>query len=119
MKSLGDIVEISRTIDPDNPDLWNTGSYDLAFHRIIGSSTRNPILIFIIDFIEAVMEDMKRRHFVEKEYYSQIFDAHERIYRALRSRNPEKASAEMLEHIIDVQQHFISAKDASVWERRK
>jgi len=119
LKSLGDIVEISRTVDLDNPDLWNTGSYDLAFHRIIGSSTRNPILIFIIDFIEAVMEDMKRHHLVEKEYYSQIFDAHERIYKALRARDPEKASAEMLEHVVDVQEHLISAKDAGVWEKRK
>ena len=63
------------------------------------------------------MVDLKHYHLVEKNYYKEIFDAHDRIFLALKERNPEKASAEMEEHILDVQKHLLTVADTSVWEK--
>jgi GntR family transcriptional repressor for pyruvate dehydrogenase complex len=116
LEEMGKVIETSRKANLDSPVIQETGYYDLRFHRLIGECTRNPLLIIIIDFIETVMEDMKRLHRVEKKYYTSIFQSHELIYEALRARDGKAASSEMYAHIIDVQNHLFTSGDTGVWE---
>lgn len=118
LKELGEQVERARKASLESPVLWNTGRYDLDFHRFIGRCTRNPFLEIVIDFLETVMEDMKHHHLVEKKYYLEIFKAHERIYAAMLKRDPELAQKEMHDHIVDVENHLLPLAANDVWAKR-
>ena len=68
---------------------------EIRFHRAIANCTQNPILIFILDFIENMLEDVKNILKPDDEFSSTVVEAHQRIYEALAARDPERASQEM------------------------
>ena len=117
LKELGEIVEASKKLDMQNPAIWESGLYDLSFHRIIGQATQNPIFIIIIEFLENVMEELKVNHIIKSEEYVQVFKSHEKIYKALKEHNAAKASALMMVHIESVQGYLSAVGDTGVWTK--
>ncbi len=115
LEELRKIVESSRTLDMQNPAIWESGVYDLSFHRLIGQATQNPIFIIIIDFLENVMEELKVNHIIKSEEYEQIFQTHEDIYKALKERNADLASRLMYDHIESVQFYLRAVGESGVW----
>ena len=76
---------------------------EVRFHRTIAKSTQNPILILILDFIENLLEDVKKILKPEVEFSRSVVESHERIYQALNERDPEKASQEMFKDVLKVE----------------
>ena len=76
---------------------------DTEFHRVLASATRNNLLIWIIDQINAVrsMDEWKRmRHLtLEPKIIQQYNVQHRNILDAIRSREPEKAANVMKVHL--------------------
>ena len=74
------------------------------FHRILGEVSGNPILIFIVDFVESLLIGTKGRLGAGNGFSRRDdLDAHERIYRALLNRDKKKAREEMEIHVRDIQ----------------
>ena len=75
---------------------------EIEYHRIIGSVSGNPILMFILDFVENLLIDTKEILQPSKDFSKKVLKAHKRIYEALCERNPEKAREEMVKHVREV-----------------
>lgn len=82
---------------------------EIEYHRIIGGLTGNPILMFLIEFVENLLIDTKDILQPGKDFSKRVLDAHKRIYKALSERNPKKARAEMIRHIREVEKDLLAA----------
>ncbi|HVP80390.1 MAG TPA: FadR/GntR family transcriptional regulator [Thermodesulfobacteriota bacterium] len=82
---------------------------EIEFHRIIASITGNPILMFILDFVENLLIDTKEILKPGKEFSGKVLRAHKRIYGALLNRNVKKVREEMVKHIREVEKDLIAA----------
>jgi GntR family transcriptional repressor for pyruvate dehydrogenase complex len=81
---------------------------EIEFHRIIGSVSGNPILMFILDFVENLLIDTKEILQPNKEFPHKVLSAHKRIYKALFERNAKKAREEMIKHVQEVERDLIA-----------
>jgi len=75
---------------------------EIEYHRIIGSVSGNPILMFILDLVENLLIDTKEILQPNKDFSKKVLNAHKRIYRALLERDPEKSRDEMIKHVREV-----------------
>jgi GntR family transcriptional repressor for pyruvate dehydrogenase complex len=92
---------------------------EIEFHRIIGSITGNPILMFILDFVENLLIDMKTFLKPGKEFSIKVLRAHKRIYNALLERNVKKVHKEMVRHIREVEKDLLAAHKEKLIEEQK
>ena len=76
---------------------------EIEYHQIIGSVSDNPILMFILDFVENLLIDTKEILRPGKEFSQKVLNAHKRIYKALVERDPKKAREEMVKHVREVE----------------
>ncbi len=92
---------------------------EIEFHRIIASITGNPILMFILDFVENLLIDTKAILKPGKEFSSKVIKAHKRIYNALLEKNIKKVHEEMVRHIREVEKDLLDAhKKRRIEEKR-
>jgi len=82
---------------------------EIEFHRIIASATGNPILMFILDFVDNLLSDAKAMLKPGKEFSNKVLRAHKRIYSALLERNVKKVREEMVRHIREVEKDLLAA----------
>jgi len=80
---------------------------EIEYHRIIGSVTGNPILMFILDFVENLLIDTKEILQPSREFSKRVLNAHKRIYKALAERDPKKAREEMVKHVREVERDLL------------
>jgi GntR family transcriptional repressor for pyruvate dehydrogenase complex len=92
---------------------------EIEFHRIIASITGNPILMFILDFVENLLIDTKEILKPGKEFSGKVLRAHKRIYNALLGRNVKKVHEEMVRHIREVEKDLVAAHKERAVERQK
>jgi GntR family transcriptional repressor for pyruvate dehydrogenase complex len=83
---------------------------EIEYHRIIGGVSGNPILMFILDFVENLLIDTKEILQPSKDFSKKVLNAHKRIYKALCERNPKKAREEMIKHVQEVADDLITLK---------
>ena len=81
---------------------------EIEYHRIIGSISGNPILMFILDFVENLLIDTKEILQPDKEFSQKVLNAHKRIYKALAERDPKRAREEMIKHVREVEKDLIT-----------
>ena len=81
---------------------------EIEFHRIIGSITGNPILMFILDFVENLLIDTKEILQPGKDFSKKVLNAHKRIHKALLERDGKKAREEMIRHVKEVEADLIA-----------
>ena len=105
-----EIGELKKLIDSSKVQ-YATGeveeehfSNELDFHCVIANSTRNPLLILIVEFVESLMYDQKTMTKIDRPFLSSVIQAHERIYDAIVHRDAERAREEMSRHIAEVEQ---------------
>jgi GntR family transcriptional regulator, transcriptional repressor for pyruvate dehydrogenase complex len=78
------------------------------FHRILGNISGNPILIFIVDFIEGLLIDTKNRLGAGYDFSIKVLNAHKRIYKALSRRDARGARIEMAKHVREVERNLLA-----------
>jgi GntR family transcriptional repressor for pyruvate dehydrogenase complex len=81
---------------------------EIEYHRIIGSISGNPILMFILDIVENLLIDTKEILQPGKEFSQRVLNAHKRIYKALLERNPQKAREEMVKHVQEIERDLVA-----------
>jgi len=84
---------------------------EIEFHRIIAGITGNPILIFILDFIENLLIDTKDILQPGKEFSARVQRAHKRIYKALLDRDAKRARSEMVKHVREVERDLLTLQE--------
>jgi GntR family transcriptional regulator, transcriptional repressor for pyruvate dehydrogenase complex len=94
-----------------NDRIVEAGQDELDFHRFIARETNNPLLYLIVDFTESMLEDFKRLFLPDKAFYKEVFEFHDRIFEAIRDRDGQRASAEMLAHIEQVARELLVLKE--------
>jgi GntR family transcriptional repressor for pyruvate dehydrogenase complex len=92
---------------------------EIEFHRIIASVTGNPILMFILDFVENLLIDTKAILKPGREFSTKVLRAHKRIYNALLERNIKKVHQEMVRHIREVEKDLLAAHKERRTEKQK
>ena len=80
---------------------------EIEFHRIIAGLSGNPILLFILDFIENLLLDTKTVLKPSRAFSTRVQRAHKRIYRALIERNSETVRQEMIQHVRQVERDLL------------
>jgi GntR family transcriptional repressor for pyruvate dehydrogenase complex len=83
-QSIGDLKRFQRT--------------DVEFHYILALVPRNPIFTAIHDALaEWLLE--QRRTTLAPGKYEIVYEAHEKVFEAVASRDPDRAEAAMREHL--------------------
>ncbi len=81
---------------------------EIEFHRIIASITGNPILIFILDFVENLLVDTKEILQPGKAFSLKVQKAHKRIYKAFLEKDAKRARSEMIKHVREVEKDLLA-----------
>lgn len=110
---LKELIELAKKEYQDKKLSLDACHYDLKFHCMIANSTKNPLLILIVDFIESLMGDSKALVLPNKKMLTSIVDAHERIYQAIVKSDPDRARTEMSRHIIEVENYMLKLRKKS------
>jgi len=114
-----ELVEL-REKNPSSTFSSKMSEHEIEFHRFIAASTGNPILILMVDFIEDLLEDLKRILKPDAEFSKSVVRAHRRIYNAVVKRDPQKASSEMYKHIVEVEEQLIQREEKdNLWATLK
>lgn len=117
-----DRIESLISIESNQTESYGTDSMrnDIEFHRSIAAVTGNPILELIVDFIETVMVDLKKVIKPNHCFADTVMKAHERIYKALKERNPDIAQEEMYRHLIEVENSLsVLEEKIGLWQGLK
>jgi GntR family transcriptional repressor for pyruvate dehydrogenase complex len=75
---------------------------EIEFHRVIGRATGNPILSFVLEFVENLLIDAKEVIRPDEAFSRRVLSAHRRIVQALEKGDPKLARVEMERHVTEV-----------------
>lgn len=120
LRALRDLIESSR--QQQSGDLYSSemAKTDLEFHRVIANSTRNPILVLMVDFVETVMADLKKIVKPGVPFSAAVLKAHEKIYDAISKRDSQRAASEMREHVLEVEENIATLeRKTGIWKGLK
>jgi GntR family transcriptional repressor for pyruvate dehydrogenase complex len=81
--------------------------HDVEFHRIVASSSGNPILAALIDMVSALYYE-RRRQTAERatnRHLRAAAEAHRRIYQAIRTREGDDAKRAMHDHLVEASRY--------------
>ncbi len=73
--------------------------HDVQFHRAIAAGSGNPVLATLIDTVAELVYEARRLTVERATDVRESAEMHQRIYRAIRAHDPERARAEMSEHL--------------------
>ncbi|PYS68438.1 MAG: FadR family transcriptional regulator [Acidobacteria bacterium] len=80
--------------------------HDIAFHRAVAAGSGNPTLATLVEMVSAILYE-RRRDTIERAHdFNESLELHRRVYRAIRSHNPDEAREAMSEHIVRAQRAF-------------
>jgi GntR family transcriptional repressor for pyruvate dehydrogenase complex len=94
----------------DRQDWAQVTRYEIEFHTLIADQTENPILILVLDFVEALLDDFKKILQPDIDFMNAVLASHETIYAAIDRRDGEAASGEMLRHVLEVEEYLARLK---------
>lgn len=92
---------------------------DIIFHRELASITQNPLILFLIDVLKDSLFNIKKLLQPDLKFAQMVYTAHCNIFEAVSNRDPDKAKAEMKQHIIEVDiglKELIRSKEHLIFE---
>ncbi len=90
---------------------------EIEFHRVIGRATGNPILSFVLEFVENLLIDAKEVLRPDEAFSRRVLSAHKRIVQALEQGDPKLARAEMERHVAEVAEDLANLERARELQR--
>ena len=106
LKEINERCEAALSKAPDddiNENLVN-------FHRVIAQCTENPVLIFILAFVEDLLQETKELLRPDHRFFKAVVEDHKRITEALVDRDPDRAFDEMYKDVSKVEEFLIAIK---------
>jgi GntR family transcriptional repressor for pyruvate dehydrogenase complex len=99
---------LQETRDALRNDLpLNYREKEVSFHIIIANATQNPLLIFLLDYVETLLLDAKKILNTGRDFSMKVLKAHECIYKALVARDANGAKKAIIRDIKDVQKALL------------
>ena len=77
--------------------------HDMQFHQTIAAASNNRILTALMNMVATILFDTRSKTVKRAKDLKQSAEQHRNIYRAMRERDPEAASAAMHDHLIKTQ----------------
>jgi GntR family transcriptional repressor for pyruvate dehydrogenase complex len=71
---------------------------DLKFHRILGEATGNPVFVLLLETLAGFLRESREKTFAVSGVEMALM-GHRAIFKAVRSRDSDKAREAMLEHL--------------------
>lgn len=110
-----EINQLSETLDKMKNNLENMGSIsekaDMMFHYTIAVATHNKITIKLMDTISDNLQHLihaTRPKLYEGKYTPELlYNEHEKIYNAIRSKDSEEARRQMIKHLNGVENEIL------------
>jgi len=106
LQRLEQILQETRDALRNNLPL-NYREKEVAFHLIIANATQNPLLIFLLDFVENLLLDAKEILNPGRDFSERVFIAHERIYQALVARDANRARDAIIQDVKEVEEALL------------
>ncbi len=103
LDTLKTALLIMKTNQNDS-ETWSNA--DLDFHLAIASSTYNPLMASILDPLTGPLRRVIAAGYTNAQNIQAGLEAHQRIFEAIRSQNPDDAYQAMLEHLLDSEQRL-------------
>ncbi|MBU2054410.1 MAG: FadR family transcriptional regulator [Proteobacteria bacterium] len=99
---------LQETRDALQNDLpLNYRGKEVSFHLIIANATQNPLLIFLLDYVETLLLDAKEILNPGRDFSKRVLEAHERIYKALVARDANQARNAIIQDIREVEEALL------------
>jgi GntR family transcriptional repressor for pyruvate dehydrogenase complex len=116
-EELGRIAEVVSRQEAALRAGGHQEEFDLMFHRLVAEATKNPVLVTAMNSIVNTLLPEVRELNLDRSVQKSIVDFHQKIYQALKARDPERAYNLMAEHVVDVQKRL--AKLEAVYRSRR
>jgi GntR family transcriptional repressor for pyruvate dehydrogenase complex len=108
LRRLETLIENSKEAIRNNVP-FESRKDEVEFHRILASSAGNPILMFLLDFVENLLVDTKNILKPGKAFSQKVLISHQRIYEGILEGNCKKVRKEMENHILEVEKDLLTA----------
>jgi GntR family transcriptional repressor for pyruvate dehydrogenase complex len=110
LRRLDQILQETReALEKDLP--LNFREKEIDFHLIIANATQNPLLTFLLDFVESLLLDAKVILSPGRDFSLKVLKAHECIYRALLARDADGAKDAIVRDIMEVQKALLQFQE--------
>ncbi len=73
--------------------------HDVRFHRAVAAGCGNRVLAALMEMVSAQFYELRKETISRARDLRESAEMHRRVYRAVRSRDPETARAAMYEHL--------------------
>ena len=80
--------------------------HDMAFHRAVAAASGNPTLATLVEMVSAILYERRRTTIERAHDFNEALEMHRKIYKAIRSHQPDAAREAMREHIVRAQRAF-------------
>jgi GntR family transcriptional repressor for pyruvate dehydrogenase complex len=80
--------------------------HDIRFHRALAAASGNPILATLVGMVSAMHYDLRSKTVRKAKSLREAADMHQKIFRAIRTRNIDAARDAMHAHILQAQSNY-------------
>ncbi len=106
---LGELVELTRLtrLHIERGEYNGIDYFAVQFHKVIAQLSDNPLLMFILTFVENLLHELKQAVGIDKEFANDMFNGHVAIVNALVEKDVDRAADAMYRDISRVEEHLI------------
>jgi GntR family transcriptional regulator, transcriptional repressor for pyruvate dehydrogenase complex len=98
---LDELTTTHNEFEAAQDDPESASRLDVAFHRLIAVSTHNPLYLVMLDSIEPLLLEIRRKTLGVPGRPGRAVQAHAKILERIVAGDPEGAEAAMVEHLED------------------
>jgi len=80
--------------------------HDMAFHRAVAAASGNPTLATLVEMVSSILYERRRTTIERAHDFNEALEMHRKIYKAIRSHQPDAAREAMREHIVRAHRAF-------------
>jgi GntR family transcriptional repressor for pyruvate dehydrogenase complex len=107
-----DLKRLERILQETRDALKNDlpldyGGREVSFHLIIANATQNPLLVFLLDYVETLLLDAKEILNPGRNFSKRVLEAHNRIYKALAARDANQARTAIIQDVREVEEALL------------
>jgi DNA-binding FadR family transcriptional regulator len=96
-----------RSQDLSRKDFWYVEERNVEFHRLLAEATHNPVIALTMDYVLDIVLNFKKNTLqVDTRFCIETTEAHRDILTLVRSDQPGKAKAAMIEHLSEVDSYL-------------
>jgi len=74
--------------------------HDMRFHQLIAAASGNRILTALMNMVATILLDVRSKTVKQAKDLRESAEMHQKIYRAIRDHDPEKARIAMRDHLV-------------------